>query len=94
MRLTDGTLWPIPVVLDVPEGIARALGARRTLFLRDPEGLALAVPHVGDVWRADRVAEAERVYGTASRARSSPAWAGSGSWRSRPGTPCTARTRS
>jgi sulfate adenylyltransferase len=68
MRLRDGTLWPIPVVLDVPESFARTLGARASLALRDPEGVALAVLHVEDVWSPDREAEAERVYGTTSRA--------------------------
>jgi sulfate adenylyltransferase len=68
MRLRDGTLWPIPVVLDVPESFARTLGARPILALRDPEGVVLGILHVEDVWSPDRSAEAERVYGTTSRA--------------------------
>jgi sulfate adenylyltransferase len=68
MRLEDGTLWPIPVVLDLPEAAARTLDRRRMLGLRDPEGVLLAVLHVDEVWRPDRIAEAERVYGTTSRA--------------------------
>ena len=67
MRLADGTLWPIPVVLDVPEATARQLGARTSLALRDPEGVLLAVLHVDEVWEPDRVTEAEAVYGTTSR---------------------------
>ena len=37
MRLADGTLWPIPVMLDVPESIVGHLGDG-SLALRDPEG--------------------------------------------------------
>jgi len=67
MRLADGTLWPIPVVLDVPEEVAKRLGAGSRLALRDPEGVLLAALHVEDVWRPDREAEAEAIYGTGSR---------------------------
>jgi sulfate adenylyltransferase len=67
LRLADGALWPIPVVLDVPEAFARALPSRPALVLRDPEGVALAVLHVSEVFRPDRREEAERVYGTSSR---------------------------
>ncbi len=63
MRLRDGTLWPIPVVLDVPEAVARRLGDA-PLALRHPEGSLLAVLHVREVWRADREAEAATVLGT------------------------------
>ncbi len=65
MRLAGGTLWPIPVVLDVPEESARKLDAGSILFLRDPDGAPLAALHVESVWQPDRRAEAERVYGTA-----------------------------
>jgi sulfate adenylyltransferase len=67
LRLADGTLWPIPITLDVPEDLARALGAGATLALREAEGTMLAALHVEEVWRPDLLAEAETVYGTRSR---------------------------
>jgi sulfate adenylyltransferase len=63
-RLADGTLWPIPVTLDLPEAAAGHLGAGSALALRDVEGVLLAVLHVEDVWRPDRTAEAALVFGT------------------------------
>jgi sulfate adenylyltransferase len=69
-RLADGTLWPIPVTLDVPEELARRLkpaAAGASLALRDAEGVMLAALRVEDVWRPDRAAEAEAVFGTTSR---------------------------
>ena len=67
MRLADGTLWPIPITLDVPEETARGLGAGATLALRDPEGVMLAVLQVEEVWQPDRAFEAEQVFGTQDR---------------------------
>ncbi|MFA5891050.1 MAG: bifunctional sulfate adenylyltransferase/adenylylsulfate kinase [Actinomycetota bacterium] len=64
MRLQDGTLWPIPIVLDIPEEVARALEPGASLALRDPEGVMLAALAVSDVWEPDRLAEAKAVYGT------------------------------
>ena len=64
MRLADGTLWPIPVTLDVPEELAARLAPGQTLALRDPEGVALAALRVGELWQPDRQAEAEAVFGT------------------------------
>jgi sulfate adenylyltransferase len=68
LRLTDGTLWPVPVVLDVPEELARSLTPGGQLALRDPEGVMLAALHVADVWQPDRAAEAASVYGTSDAA--------------------------
>jgi sulfate adenylyltransferase len=67
MRLADGTLWPMPVVLDVPEATARQLKPGTSLGLRDPEGVLLAALQVDEVWEPNRLAEAEAVYGTTSR---------------------------
>lgn len=64
MRLASGTLWPIPVVLDVTEELARTLSPGTPLALRDPEGVLLAVLHVAEVWKPDLEAEARKVYGT------------------------------
>ena len=50
MRLQDGTLWPIPVCLDISENKARNLEAGQSVALRDPEGFLLALLHVADIW--------------------------------------------
>ncbi len=64
MRLADGTLWPMPITLDVPEELAKKLDGGSRLALREPEGVMLAVLEVDDVWQPDRAAEAEAVFGS------------------------------
>jgi len=64
MRLSDGTVWPIPITLDVPEEFAASLRPKGRLALRDPEGVMLAALEVEEIWRADKLAEAEMVFGT------------------------------
>jgi sulfate adenylyltransferase len=64
MRLSDGTLWPIPVTLDVPDELASQVGPGASVALRDPEGVMLAALHVEEVYRPDRRAEAQGVFGT------------------------------
>ena len=63
MRLASGTLWPIPIVLDLPETLGRTLGPGRSLALRDAEGVMLAALHVEDAWAPDGLGEAATVYG-------------------------------
>jgi sulfate adenylyltransferase len=64
LRLADGTLWPLPVTLDVSEESAKAAQAAGALALRDVEGTLLAVLRVEDAWSPDREAEAEALCGT------------------------------
>lgn len=66
MRLADGTLWPMPITLDVTEEFAKKIAPGSAVALRDPEGVMLAVLHVQDVWKPDREAEAKMVFGTTS----------------------------
>ena len=66
MRLANGPLWPIPIVLDVTEKFAGSVGSNSKVALRDPEGVMIAALDVTDVWQPDRQAEAEAVYGTTS----------------------------
>jgi sulfate adenylyltransferase len=66
MRLADGTLWPIPVTLDVSREMAGQLSRGDALALRDPEGVMLAKLDVEDIWKADVKAEARKVFGTDS----------------------------
>ena len=68
MRLADGTLWPIPVTLDVSEEFATQLGTASasqplSVALRDAEHCLLAVLDVTDIYRPDKSLEARRVFG-------------------------------
>jgi sulfate adenylyltransferase len=64
MRLVDGSLWPMPVTLDVTADVVAGIGVAGMLALRDAEGVMLAALHVTEVWQPDRHAEAAAVFGT------------------------------
>jgi sulfate adenylyltransferase len=69
MRLANGTLWPMPINLDVTEEFARKLTPGTSkVALRDPEGVMLAVLNVEEVWQPDRKAEAQAVFASTSAA--------------------------
>ncbi|MFP5224180.1 MAG: bifunctional sulfate adenylyltransferase/adenylylsulfate kinase [Actinomycetota bacterium] len=64
MRLADGTLWPLPITLDVSEEFAEKAAPGARVALRDPEGVVLAILTVSDRWTPDREWEAETVFGS------------------------------
>jgi sulfate adenylyltransferase len=66
MRLSNGTIWPMPIVLDVTEEFAKTLAPGNIVALRDAEGVMLAALHVEDVWQPDRMAEAKSVFASTS----------------------------
>lgn len=63
-RLSDGSVWPIPVCLDIPGTIAEKIDIGQDISLCDSEGFLLAVMHVSDKWQPDKRKEAVKVYGT------------------------------
>jgi sulfate adenylyltransferase len=68
MRLADGTLWPMPIPLDLPEPLVRTAERSGMLALRDSEGALVAALHLSDAWKPDLRAEADAVLGTTSDA--------------------------
>ena len=64
MTLSDGTVWPIPICLDVDESLASNISPGQKIALNDQEGFLLAVMTVSDIWKPDRKYEAIKVYGT------------------------------
>jgi sulfate adenylyltransferase len=64
MRLAGGTLWPIPILLDVPRELADKLAKTKVLALRDLEGVMLAALHIEEIWDLDRQASAAATFGT------------------------------
>ncbi|MBA4490157.1 bifunctional sulfate adenylyltransferase/adenylylsulfate kinase [Paracoccus sp. S1E-3] len=63
MRLADGTLWPMPITLDVSEKFAEGIEPGTDIALRDQEGVILAVMSVTDKWVPNKKLEAEKVFG-------------------------------
>ncbi len=64
LRLADGTLWPIPITLDVSETFAASIQVGADIALRDTQGVPLAVLTVEDIYFPDKLAEARGVFGT------------------------------
>jgi sulfate adenylyltransferase len=64
MRLADGTLWPIPICLDISDELAKELKVGDHLALRDPEGVILAILTISEKYRPDLKKEAKLVFGT------------------------------
>ncbi len=63
MHLADGSLWPMPITLDVSEEFAKEVGVGNDIALRDPEGVILAIMSVTDNWTPNKALEAEKVFG-------------------------------
>ena len=52
-QLTNGTFWPVPIVLQVDDATARLAERCSWLALRDEEGVMVAVVEVTDLWKID-----------------------------------------
>ncbi len=63
LRLADGTLWPMPITLDVSQAFADTIEAGQDIALRDQEGVILAILSISDKWTPNKSHEAEKVFG-------------------------------
>ena len=63
MRLESGSLWPVPVTLDVSADFAATLEAGQRIALRDPEYIIVALLEVQSIWQPDKRREASAVSG-------------------------------
>ena len=64
MRLENGKLFPIPIVLDVNEQFSQRLNIDDEIILRDKEGFQIALMNVESIWKPDLEREAKLTYGT------------------------------
>ncbi len=63
MRLADGTLWPIPITLDVSDHFAGERKVGETIALRDAEGVVIALLDIESIYTPDKSRESEKVFG-------------------------------
>jgi len=64
MRLQSGSIWPIPITLDVTQEFAETVSIGYKIVLRDHEYFALAILTVESIWEPDKQSEAQSVFGT------------------------------
>ena len=64
MHLADGSLWPMPITLDVSAAFAEKTQTGEQIELRDPEGVLLAFLQVESIWTPNKALEAEKVFGS------------------------------
>jgi sulfate adenylyltransferase len=64
-RLVDGTLFPMPITLDVSEEMAQSLVTNgiQELALKDIEGNIIATLEISSIYRPDKALEAKLVFG-------------------------------
>ncbi len=64
MRLTNGKLFPIPIVLDVNKQFSQKINIREEIVLCDKEGFKIAKMEIESIWEPNLDEEAQKVYGT------------------------------
>tara|TARA_Y100000994_G_scaffold10732_1_gene8592 strand:- start:14565 stop:16238 length:1674 start_codon:yes stop_codon:yes gene_type:complete len=66
MKLSNGEIWPIPIMLDVDEEFidANSIENGTEIALREKEGFLVGILTVSDVWTPNKKIEAEAIYKT------------------------------
>ena len=62
MRLENGELFPLPIVLDVDEGFSNSLILNEQILLRDKEGFTIAKMTLESKWKPELKKEAQLIY--------------------------------
>ena len=67
MRLANGVIWPLPIVLDVSEETAGQLSIGQIVGLTDEQGEVIALLHLEDKYLFDKESMIRKMYGTDSQ---------------------------
>jgi len=68
MRLANGTVWPIPVVLSPADDVAAKISAGQKISLKDSKGNLLGLMKVTEKYKHDKAIEIPNVYRTEDEA--------------------------
>jgi len=64
MRLVNGTIWPLPILLDATEAVADQLVLGSEVGLTNSTGEVMAIMHLEEKYRFDRSSAAQKMYRT------------------------------
>ncbi len=68
MRLTDGSVWPMPINLDVTSSVAESWSVGDVVLLQDKESLPIAELTIESLWEPDKTLECQYVFGSTDTA--------------------------
>lgn len=63
-RLADGTIWPVPLTLAVPEAQHAEIASASKVALLGADGHLWGIVHIESIYRRDALEEARQIYGT------------------------------
>lgn len=66
MRLKNGVIWPLPILLDVSEEEAAKLSLGKEVALVDEKGQVMAILHLEEKFSLSKKEMAQKIYGTES----------------------------
>jgi len=64
MRLEDGNIWTIPIVLAVSDTVINDIKKEKRITLRNQEGLPIAMMEIESIYKPDLINECFKVFGT------------------------------
>jgi len=64
MQLSNGVVWPIPIILDVSEEKAKSIEIGDTVALTDDKSETIALLHIEDKYSFDKEKTVKQLYGT------------------------------
>ncbi|MGL1932054.1 MAG: bifunctional sulfate adenylyltransferase/adenylylsulfate kinase [Desulfotalea sp.] len=64
MQMPCGTVFPMPVYLDISKQKSSVIAVGQRIALNDQEGFLIAIMTINDIWQADKEKEAQSIYGT------------------------------
>ncbi|WP_137284650.1 sulfate adenylyltransferase [Halorussus salinisoli] len=67
MTLEDGTVWPLPIVLDVSNDEVDALTPGEKVGLKDPHGELVGAIEVSEIYKYNEKEAASKIFGTTDR---------------------------
>lgn len=68
MRLTDGSVWPMPINLDVTSSVAESWSVGDVVLLQDKESLPIAELSIESLWKPNKTLECQSVFGSCDTA--------------------------
>lgn len=67
MRLSNGIVWPLPILLDVSEDTAKKISKEKEVLLVNDFDEVVAILHIDDIYAFNKKELAEKVYGKADK---------------------------